>query len=529
MITPARLFFLFLGISFISCSYTPNELKIAEQIIEKHPDSALHILQKLPSEKYSSDANKALYGILLFQALDKNYMPLQPDSLIDFAIAYYQKRKDEKQLAIAFFYNGRKFYYKNNYQKATYEYLKAIDIIKTKKDYNTLGKICSDMGYICSFQGQFKEARKKHMLAKKYFELAKKKLSAEYSQLDISVTYRCTKDTKIALKLCQKIISQTNDSILLGIAYQEIGVNYMLLNQLDSAILYLKVCLAFPAKGASSAIRNCSLADAYTKKNEYDSAIIYASESLKHPSRHSTIRECYRILTNAAYLNSNIKLMNKYMSKYQEYTDSVRIIESQTKAIVIEQQHNSKAEVSSAKQNLTIYTLLLIASILIIVIIGAYIYHRNRLRKLEIDNYKLELNNKQIFVSQSISTKIEELKSIQTKTRKNTHPGERVKLNKELYNNALHIDNWDVFSSDMNHAFNNIVDRLQIEHPALSRKEISWCCLHLLDISNVDKVLLLETTTEGLYKLKQRIAQKLNLVSTKELDIYLRNKAANRN
>ena len=161
--------------------------------------------------------------------------------------------------------------------------------------------------------------------------------------------------------------------------------------------------------------------------------------------------------------------------------------------------------------------------------IWVYLYHRSNLRKLEIDNCKQELNNKQVFVSQSISTKIEEFKSIQTKTRSHGQSDDRLKLSKELYNNALHIDNWDVFSSDMNHAFNNIVDKLQTEHPALSRKEISWCCLHLLDVSNADRVLLLDTTTEGLYKLKQRIAQKLNLVSTKELDTYLRNKAANRN
>jgi hypothetical protein len=50
-----------------------------------------------------------------------------------------------------------------------------------------------------------------------------------------------------------------------------------------------------------------------------------------------------------------------------------------------------------------------------------------------------------------------------------------------------------------------------------------------LDISNVDKALLLESTTGGLYKLKQRIAQKLNLANTKELDIYLRNMVAIRN
>lgn len=523
MITPARLIFPLLCVLSISCSYIPNELKTVERIMEEHPDSALHILQKLPPKKYNSDANRALYGILLFQALDKNYMSLQPDSLINFSINYYQKQKDEKQLAIAYFYNGRKFYYENNYQEATYEYLKAIDNLKTKKNYSTLGKVFSDMGYINSFQGQFKEAQRKHKLARRYFKLAKKELSADYSLLDISVTYRCMKEPKTALKLCQRIISQTKDSVLLGIAYQEIGINYMLLNQLDSAISHLKICLKFTSKGASCAIRNCSLADAYTKKNEYDSAVTYASEALKHPSRHSTKRECYRILTNAAYLKNNIKLMNKYMSKYQEYTDSVRVIESQTKATVIEHQRNSKAESTTAKQNLIISITLLVATILIIMTIGGYLYHRSKLRKQEIKIYKLELNSKQIFVSQSITNKIEELKSIQTKTRKNAQPEDHIKLNKELYNNALHIDDWDIFSSDMNQAFNNIVNKLQTEHPTLNRKEISWCCLHLLDIPNVDKALLLENTTEGLYKLKQRVAQKMNLINTKGLDIYLKN------
>jgi len=73
----------------------------------------------------------------------------------------------------------------------------------------------------------------------------------------------------------------------------------------------------------------------------------------------------------------------------------------------------------------------------------------------------------------------------------------------------------------MNHAFNGIVDKLQSNYPTLSNKEISWCCLHLLNIPNADRILILETTTEGLYKMKQRIAQKLNLKSTKELNAFL--------
>ena len=83
--------------------------------MENHPDSALYILQKLPPEKYSSDASKALFGILLFKALDKNYMPLQPDTLINFSIDYYLKQKDEKYLAIAYFYKGRKLYSQKEY------------------------------------------------------------------------------------------------------------------------------------------------------------------------------------------------------------------------------------------------------------------------------------------------------------------------------------------------------------------------------------------------------------------------------
>ena len=45
--------------------------------------------------------------------------------------------------------------------------------------------------------------------------------------------------------------------------------------------------------------------------------------------------------------------------------------------------------------------------------------------------------------------------------------------------------------------------------------------LHLLNIPNADRILILETTTEGLYKMKQRIAQKLDLKSTKELNAFL--------
>jgi hypothetical protein len=91
-----------------------------------------------------------------------------------------------------------------------------------------------------------------------------------------------------------------------------------------------------------------------------------------------------------------------------------------------------------------------------------------------------------------------------------------------MYNNILHLDDWPKFKQEMNHTFNQIVDRLELDYSGISKREIIWCCLQLLDIPNADKMLLLDTTANSLYKLKQRLAQKMSLKSTKELDSFLR-------
>jgi len=498
--------------------------------MDEHPDSALHILQKLPPERYNSDANRALYGILLFQAQDKNYMPLQPDSIIDFSIDYYLKQEDKPHLAMAYFYRGRKLNYKMEYEKASSEYYKSIDNCNPNSDYLLLGKIYEDLAAISLFQTEYNESRKKNKLAASFYLKAGRTEFAYNTLKSIGFAYLSEKKYVIARSYFKKVYSLSKDSFRIGITLNYLGTSFLYTKQFDSALYYFRKSLTYPSRENNFPRRYCSLAEAFFNIDQYDSATSYAMKSLKCTGGNLfTRREGCRIIANAAYNTGDKKLMKKYMSKYQEYTDSVRIIESQTKATVIEHQHNSKVESAAAKQNLTTFTLLLIVSILIIVIISVYLYKRSKLRKVEIKNYEQELNSKQAFVSQSIINKIEELKSIQTKIRKNAQPSERIKLNKELYNNALHIDNWEIFSSEMNHAFDNIVNKLQTDHPTLSRKEISLCCLQLLDIPNADKALLLESTTEGLYKLKQRVAQKINLTSTKELDKYLKNMATIRN
>ena len=63
--------FLFLSVLISNCTNPLSELQQAESLIESKPDSALYILRHLSPKKYKSDESKALYGLLMTEALDR--------------------------------------------------------------------------------------------------------------------------------------------------------------------------------------------------------------------------------------------------------------------------------------------------------------------------------------------------------------------------------------------------------------------------------------------------------------------------
>jgi len=85
----------------------PNEIKNAEKIVDTYPDSALHILQQTHHSQKLSDADRALYGIVLFKVLNLKDQPLQPDSAITFSVSYYQQTNDKRHLAEAYYFKAR--------------------------------------------------------------------------------------------------------------------------------------------------------------------------------------------------------------------------------------------------------------------------------------------------------------------------------------------------------------------------------------------------------------------------------------
>jgi hypothetical protein len=468
-----------------------------------------------------SDANRAMYGLLYFRALDKTNKPLQPDSLLQFSFNYYLKANEKHQLAYCYYYRARILKLAQRFDNATMLYLKALECSENKKDNYLLGKIYADMGDICSIQRDFNEALRKYQISIDYFTKAGKKNDINYRTIDIGRTYSLMKNYNTALIYYKKVINQSSDSVVLGTVTQEIGINYYTAKKYDSAEYYLRKCLLYPYKGTNFSIRNYYLSDMYFNTERYDSAFIYANKALKFPANFMTRRECYRLLANTEYIKGDFKQMAVYMTQFQVYSDSVRKVESQTKITVLEDLYQTSEKANTNKKYLTV-----LAWILPIIFgVGFYIVYRlrqrNKGKEKQLEEAEVQLSQKQSLLIDSLIQKIEEKRAIQATAYKKATLIEREQMVKDLYNSNLYLNDIIPFKKLMNKTFNNLINKLEGNYIDITHKECVWICMYLLNISTPEILIVLELQTSSLYKLKQRLAQKLRLKSTKDLDQLL--------
>jgi len=524
-----RIFIPYIFLLLVGCSLLPNKMKTAEQLMETSPDSALHLLQQIKPNQTLSSADRALYGLLLFEALDKKDLPLQPDSVINYSLDYYQSKNDKDHLAKCYFYKGRMYYYAQHYDEATEMYLKALDNCQNKKDNELLGKIYGDMGYICSVQQEYTKAREKYSLAVDCFNQINKRVDASLRIIDIGITYRCEKNYRMALKYYRNSSSLTNDPLILGVAYQEIGINYQFIKQNDSALFYLRKSLHYPQKNDNNnAVRYYTLSNLFFSTSKFDSAIHYANIALSHPSSFFTQKACYRILANSKYMQGDFKSMAYYMTRYQISSDSVRKIETQTRTTVLEDFHKTSETAHKTKRYLSILAWTLPFVIIISLFIFFRLRQRNKGKEKQLVEVELQLSEKQMSLKNNFIQKIEESKSFHMDEYRKSPLAKREAMDKEVYNVCLHLNDWKVFSESMNRTFNNTVSFLEKTYPDITRKEITWCCLYLLNIHSGDMALVLDCKPESLYKLKQRLAQKMKLKTTLELNQLLKERSVSK-
>ena len=150
-----------------STRHVTENLSQAEELIWTAPDSALHILESIPTSRHLIGKEQADYVLLLSLAQYRCYIPVSSDSsMIDLAVEYYKDKNDADKKGAAFYVKGCILEeYSKDIPNALLAYKEAEKCIPSMNDKHYVARIYSSLGYInqCSFNFE---------LAKEYYQKA---------------------------------------------------------------------------------------------------------------------------------------------------------------------------------------------------------------------------------------------------------------------------------------------------------------------------------------------------------------------
>lgn len=382
-----------------------RQLILADSLMQSRPDSALCILQGISMDKFATQADSACYALLLTQARDKNYVVQTDDSLIRYAVAYYDKTNDVRMQAKAHYYWGCVYRDMNRQAEAIREFLIAAPLTEKAKEKRQLGLIYNNIGFIYNIQDFNEKADSIYKLmeviaqevkdttlwsealskqgsialtkGEEYFPVAERKLSDAFGAVD----------------------SVGNNGLKANIS-ASLSNLYSRMDEGEKALYYAKLNLSLRRDTARAYRAFLLLGDAYYKLGQYDSATFYLNKSLLSKD-YGRKAGAYMRLADIAMIQGNAALSVELERNSSAYKDSLykfrrsvvvnEIIEAETDAQAMLQKLYYKGRL-----NTYIYGFILITIIIVAIVLFLYRRYQRKNDLLQRDKQELEKINQDL-------------------------------------------------------------------------------------------------------------------------------------
>lgn len=382
-----------------------RQLILADSLMRSRPDSALCILQGISMDKFATQADSACYALLLTQARDKNYVVQTDDSLIRYAVAYYDKTNDVRMQAKAHYYWGCVYRDMNRQAEAIREFLIAAPLTEKAKEKRQLGLIYNNIGFIYNIQDFNEKADSIYKLmeviaqevkdttlcsealskqgsialtkGEEYFPVAERKLSDAFGAVD----------------------SVGNNGLKANIS-ASLSNLYSRMDEGEKALYYAKLNLSLRRDTARAYRAFLLLGDAYYKLGQYDSATFYLNKSLLSKD-YGRKAGAYMRLADIAMIQGNAALSVELERNSSAYKDSLykfrrsvvvnEIIEAETDAQAMLQKLYYKGRL-----NTYIYGFILITIIIVAIVLFLYRRYQRKNDLLQRDKQELEKINQDL-------------------------------------------------------------------------------------------------------------------------------------
>ena len=117
-----------LGLIACGSSETIKRLNIIFDYIQEDPERAYDELSDIKPDALKSNQERGLYSLLFSMAMDKNFVDIKSDSVVNAAVRYYSNHGDNLKKFLSLYYQGRVYENAENYDLALASFIKAQSI-----------------------------------------------------------------------------------------------------------------------------------------------------------------------------------------------------------------------------------------------------------------------------------------------------------------------------------------------------------------------------------------------------------------
>jgi len=524
-----------------SCSEVPNGLKTADQLMESSPDSALRILKHINPHKLYTPSDKAWYALLMSQALDRNDIKLETDSIIKTATDYYTEKEPERA-AYAWFYHARIDGNHGNADEQANNLLKAQRFSRYTVNYKLQGLIYSEKAKMYESQKQFDSMIHYSRLSFHSFQLLNCTQNSIISLINIGHGFMYSSRPDSAIRyftLAGKMALAIHDTLMMSTVYKSLGTVYFLQNHFREALIYYKRA-PITHIGVYDANKWYLMAKTYIEKGDQDSARILLKK-IDKPQGFAP--DYYKLWLSIYEKEGNLKAALRTAIKITEVKDSVNDRKLSVSFAGLDKKYKYQG-LQIENQNLIIKNkqrgifLLLNLFVLSIFVVVALFWRLNIKKKqfnvqnelLEKEKAFVEIEKEKVEKEKENSTLLEKQLKLQAillmnieQHRKNVikRPGIWKNESKEMHpeqNNTFHEE----LIACMDLEYTDISHRLLKDFPSLSKRDILICCLLLAGFETGMIATILDVKLESITKYRYRLRLKFQLQNSDNLVDYLR-------
>lgn len=507
-------------------------LYTAAQTYSSKIDSLENVLQTTPE-----DTNRVNTLIKLCEVLTYSDTK-RVQEVANETVELSQKIDFKKGEGKGYVYLGYYYHRLGNEPRAIEFLLKALTIFETIPDNRQIAVCNNNVGVIYLSQDDTKAALLHFNKALSSWTNQGYKSGIARALGNIADVYETEKNDSLALQYYQRSLAineEISDKSAVSNIYNAMGEIYFRNQNYDESFRYQQQALQLAIETGSINLQSgiyTALSDLYLIQNNPSQALVHAERALeigKKLNSKRNIADSYHQLSKVYAAAKNYTKAYEFQSLYVTLNDSMKSSESLSNIEKMKANYEldkKELEIKALNHEMSVKIIRrnsFIVACLALLVIGALVYHRQRLimkKRLESKKQLLDFYTHNLREKSEMLDKISE--DLETLKQKSVEEDTEIdKFNKILHAAILTDEDWENFKKAFEEVYPRFFAKLRYHYPDITVSELRLSALIKLKLSLKESASMLGISPESIKKSRYRLRKKFDLPEKETLEDFI--------